>query len=159
MSGDPCKELKDRKWGEVVTDQTVRKQLMSCLNREVFELSHVVFFFDEDACMSIGLTYHFFYEPEFYWRGKPSDKRIKDFYEIMKNLQWEFGEDFLLDRSIEPSSTNLNMRIKFPLKRLRRKGIEIEEVSFREILSYLRSLWFDIRNQLAAYGYDFRPSL
>ena len=173
---DPCNGLRDRKWGEVVADQTVRTQLKKCLKTDVFRLKRFLSFGDETrisltlTCISLTLTSAFFHMRQFYRarvhlpppsKRKPNKKRVEKFYKKMLNIQREFDNAFLIDRRIKPSLTNLRMQLEFPLEGLASKEVEIKNIPVRKILKYLRSLWLSILNQktLLEDGYDFRPSL
>jgi LytS/YehU family sensor histidine kinase len=57
----------------------------------------------------------FFEKPDFHYGGKPSDTRLKKFYEILITLEKESKCRFIVDRSTKLSSTNLNLGLKFPL--------------------------------------------
>lgn len=157
MSGeDPCEGLLEKKYGEVMAEEDSRRGFFHCLNSEVFKIDSLFFSLDEDS-LSITFPSHFFAGPSFYWGGRPSDTRIKKFYETMKNLERKIG-GFFVDRRVKPSSTNLSMKLKFYFTHICvRKGIQVNEMTIRDIRAYLKDLWWRITSELVIYGYAIRP--
>jgi len=167
----PCRGLLDRKWEEVITDQTLAERLTECFKEEVFRLkprySFAVSF--ETSTISLLLNEHFFHNPQFYrsraklpppHARRPSKGRIEKFYDKMLEIQRNFDNAFLITGN-KPSLTYLKMHMKFRLERLETAGIEIAEASVRSVMEYLSHLFLDMLNEmtLLSEGYDFRPTL
>jgi len=153
---NPCEEMLEKKYGEVFAVENSRRQLINCMNSEVFKIDGLIFSLEENS-ISITFPSQFFAKPFFYWREKPSDTKVKRFYEIMKNLEKKFKYDFFIDRMEKPSSTNLSMKIKFQFRRLKEKMPGMVEATIRIVLEYLKNLWQEITDELVFYGYDIRP--
>ena len=92
---DICEKLSEKKYSEVISNRNLRKQFLYCLNNNVFKINGICFSFDENLFLQITLPVQFFNHPAFRWGGRPSDTRIKRFYEILKKLEREFEGEFL----------------------------------------------------------------
>lgn len=149
-------DILNKKYGEVLGDVNLRKQLINCLHDRIFKINNAIYSLDEDS-LSITLTSEFFDKPLFFWGGKPSETRIRRFYEIMRNIERNFDGDLVINRSIVPSPTNLSMNIKFYFTEIQKGRIEMNEIAIKNILSYLQELWTTATGELAGYGYDVRP--
>lgn len=153
---DPCDGLLEKKYDEVLGEADLRKQLVRCLNKKIFKIDGAIFHLDEDS-LSITFPSEFFNNPLFFWGGRPSETRIRKFYEIMKNIERKFNRDFFVDRNMRPSSTNLNMKVKFYFTKLQKENMQVDEIIIRDVLEHLQALWIKVTYELAVYGYDVRP--
>lgn len=143
MEGEnTCEGLLEKAFGEVLADKTLRKQLWKCLNSEVFGIDGLRFSCDESHTMSIKLPEQFFDKPDFLWSGKLSDTKLSKFYETLKTLQKQFEHDLIVDSYAIPSSTRLQLELKFPLtKFLRDKELQINDITIGVMLQHLKDLW------------------
>jgi hypothetical protein len=153
---DLCKELAGRKYIELIADEKLRKQFYSCLRETVFRIDGLSFDHDENSLIILFLA-EFFDKPDFYWRGKPSDTRLKKFYEILITLEKEKKYSFIVDKFAKPSSTNLSLKLKFPLSKIGK----LDDIVINDLISYLSELWIWLCHKLSYnYGYkiyDVRP--
>jgi hypothetical protein len=158
--GNPCERLSKKTYGQVLSDETSRKQLMQCLRTSVFEIVGLKPFYDESNRISIELTDQFFREQtDFLWHDKPSDTKVKRFYYILVKLQRDFGQDFVLGLSdhSRPSLTNLSLKLKFPLRKfLQDEEQKIDSVIIEELIRYLRKLWQNVLQRLSYHGYELK---
>ena len=151
---NPCDELLGKKYGEVVVDEKLRRQFYHCLNNMIFKIDGLRFSYDENHCMSVELPAEFFDRPDFLWNGKPSDTRIKKFYDILKNIQREF-DNFYVDSFVKPSSTNLRLKLNFHLAGFVEGGWHIEDALTKDIFVKLKDLWSKLRYKInIVYKYN-----
>jgi hypothetical protein len=148
MSEDICKELLEKKYVEVKADEDLRRRLSRCLNRKVFDINGIFFLYGDDS-FTITLPSEFFTEPFFIWGGRPSDKKIRGFYDSMINLERRLDLDFFVDRNEKPSSINLIMKLKFHLPNLAESG----EITVQDLLNHLKPIWSRITYELRLIGY------
>ena len=140
-------------YGKVLNDEKLRKQVIHLLNSKVFKIDGLIFSLDESS-LSIKFPSRFFVKPFLFWAGRPSDTRIKKFYETIKSLERNFESAFLVDRTLKPSSTNLAMKIEFYLRKL---GKGVSEMTIQDLLAYLETLWAEVTYELhMVYGYDIK---
>jgi len=149
-----CDELLERRYGEVVVDEKLRRQFHRCLNIMVFKVSGLRFSHDENHhCMSIELPAEFFDRPDFLWKGKPSDTKIGKFYDILKNILREF-DNFYVDSFVKPSSTNLRLKLNFHLAGFVEGEKHIEDTLIKDLFVHLEDLWSKLRYKLKIYKWD-----
>jgi len=149
-----CDELLERKYGEVVADKKLRTQFHHCLNHMIFEIDGLRFSYEEGHVICIEFPAEFFDQPDFLWNGKLSDARIRKFYESLKSIQREL-KNFYVDSLVKPSSTNLRLKLKFPLVRCVERGKYIEDTPIKNIFVKLKDLWSKICYKVIAnYKYN-----
>jgi hypothetical protein len=148
---DVCKELAGKKYIEVIADEKLRKQFYSCLKETVFRIDGLSFGHDKNYLIIRFMT-EFFEKPDFHYGGKPSDTRLKKFYEILITLEKESKCRFIVDRSTKLSSTNLNLGLKFPLFKIGK----LDNIVINDLISYLSDLWIWLCDELSTYGYKIR---
>jgi hypothetical protein len=152
---NPCKDLLNKTYGEIITDVTLKKQLKKCLRKEVFKIDGVRLIFDEENAMFIEFTEDFFAsQPDLQWREKPNDKEIKRFHDILKKLAIDFRFDFMVSGDVGPSATNLDLKLRLALKEFRKKkNKELDSMLTREIIEHLKWLWSELLRRLRNYGF------
>ncbi len=158
--GNPCERLSKKTYGQVLSDEISRKQLMQYMRTSVFEIIGLKPFYDECDRISIEFTDQFFREQtDFLWHDKPSETKVKRFYYILLKLQRDFGQDFVLGLSDhnKPSLTNLSLKLKFPLRKfLKDKEQKMDSVTIEELIEYLRKLWQNVLQRLGYHGYELK---
>jgi hypothetical protein len=147
-SRDLCQELAGKKYAEIIADEKLRKRFYGCLREIVFRIDGLSFDGDKDSLI-IRFLPEFFEKPDFYWGGKPSDTRLKNFYKILKTLAREKKSKFVVDESTKLSSTNLNLKLKFLLTKIGKP----DDIVVYDLISYLRELWIWLCDNLLIYGY------
>lgn len=158
---NPCNSLLNRAFAEILVDEALKKQLKMCLYREVFRVHDLRFFYEENAAfdetaMFIEFTDNFFAnQPDLLWSEKPSDTRIKRFYEILKRLQRDFENDFVVSRLQKPSSINLRLRIELTLQKFREdRNQRLDVIPIKDIVEHLKLLWQELLLKLRNYGFN-----
>jgi hypothetical protein len=152
---NPCKDLLNKTFAEIVTDGTLKKQLMKCLHKEVLKVNGLRLFFDEENTMFIEFTEDFFAnQPDLLWREKPSDTKIEKFYEILTRLQRDFGNDFMVSGLRKPSSTNLELRLRLALRAFKKeKDQSLDSMLIGDIVKHLKWLWQESLMRLRNHGF------
>lgn len=143
----PCEELLEKTCGEVLANEVLRKQLMNCLETTIFRFDGFRIFYENDTIF-IEFTESFFDKPDFLWHGKPSDTKLDKFYETLKTLSRESGRSFIVDSSAKPTSTNLQLKLKFRLTEFLKERRKETDVTVADLLRHLKDLWQELRNQL-----------
>jgi hypothetical protein len=79
-----------------------------------------------------------------------------DFYKTLMTLQKRFELDFIIDSCVKPSPTNLQLKLKFPMKKfLKERKQAIDDTTITDLLQHLGSLWQDLGQRLRAnYKWD-----
>lgn len=147
-------ELIEKSYGEVLADKKLRKELVVCLH-EIFGIDGLRISFDDSNNICCLFEEQFFFKKDFFYGGKPSDKRIQRFFQILKGLQIreEYRGDFVIDLLCKPSSTNLRMKLKFPLRKLIRKQHKktLDEIKVKDVIIHLQELLDDLKYTLRDY--------
>jgi len=90
MDGDEFIEFLSRingkSYGEVLTDEKLQSKLVTCLH-ETFRINGLRISSMILIIYASFLKKNSFFKDDFFWRGKPSDKRINNFFKILKGLQ------------------------------------------------------------------------
>lgn len=148
MSQDPCEEIAKKKYSELITDESLRRRLSICLNKQIFKIDGIFFHYEKDL-LTIEFTSQFFHNHEqlFFFDSRPSDTRLKKFHDTMKTIQKKLGKDFFVETL--PSSTNLSMKVKFRFRKIPQK--QGEDIILRDLLEYLASIWSEITSKLGTY--------
>jgi len=109
---------------------------------------------DVDNIMLVEFTERFFNQPAFIWHGRLSDKRIKDFSQILLKFQREFGNDFMIT-GLKPSLTNLSLKLKLPLRKtLKERKRRRDDLVIKDLLTYLQKIWQEVLQRLTMHNYD-----
>ena len=151
---NPCEGLLEKTYGQVVRDDALRKQLWRCLHTTVFMIDGLSFSLDGSNFIKIELSAEFFNRPDLQWNEKPSDTKIKRFYEILLKLQEEFEHDFMVSGT-KPDITNLSLKLKFPLSKFRKeRKQQMDAAIIDDLLKYLNDLWQQLLERLSLHGYN-----
>jgi len=148
-----CEELLDKKYGEILSEENLRVQLRRCLNRRVFDVSNLKFILDESS-LSIIFPPQLFKDISLFHAGKPSKKKIGDFFERCKTLANESKGEISVGARAKPSHTNMQMDVTFTFRRLRKeKGVKLCRITIRDILAYLEDKW---KSPWKEFKYDLK---
>jgi len=152
MSQDPCEEIVEKKYSELMTDVSLSRKLTTCLNTKIFKIDGIIFYYEKDQ-VTIEFTSQFYnnHEQLFFRGGRPSDTKLEKFYDTMITIQKKLRKDFNFYVNTLPSSTNLSMKVKFPFGNIPQK--QGEDIILRDLLEYLASIWSEITSELRPYNY------
>lgn len=160
MSGqDQYKELLEKKYGEILFDEYLRSHFIHCLVNTIFRIGGLKFILEEDS-LSIIFPPQFFGKLSLFHAGKPSKKKINDFFETWRTLANESEGDFSVDTIAKPSPTMLRMKTTFYFMKLEEKrGVQLGDIIVRDMLAYLKALWGNVRYELLwNYGYNIKKT-
>jgi hypothetical protein len=180
---NPCNAVLSRTYAEILADEELKKQFRKCLYNKVFRVYGLRLFHMKDArtravfnetealdeteafnenatvketALFIEFTEKFFAnQPNLQWSEKPSDTRIRKFYEILKTLQKDFKDDFKVSSLQKPSSTNLCLWLELALKRFQKdRNQKLESMQTMDIVEHLKWLWQKLLLSLSNYGFE-----
>jgi hypothetical protein len=156
---NPCEGLLDKTYGQVLADETLKKQLLKCLHTTVFEVGGLRLFYgesNESNEMFIAFTEYFFAnQSDLLWLEKPSDTRIKKFYEALLRLQRDFKNDFMVSCDTKPSSINLSLRLRLALRKFQKEeNKRLDSVPIKDMIEYLKWLWEELLIRLRNHGFN-----
>jgi len=142
-----CDGLLKKKVGEFLTEENLKRQLLSCLNSS-FENDSLRFWYDEALTVNFGSK--FFSKLCFKSRGRVSKRKLSGFHKTMIDLQKKpkFAGEFFINGRLKPTPINPRMKMSLCFVKLLERKKVINEITIEHLIYYIENLWKKIKNEL-----------